>query len=142
MENPAGKPPVEKPLGVMPVAARLNVEGWEVEAPVPVIVSQYMASAAVPAAAVPALIVSVELAPAVTDVGLNEAEAPLGKPETVRLTVCALPDVTAVEIVLVSEAPCAMLKLAGLAEIEKSSVTAPPQPGNLNVPTRVLQLNS
>ncbi len=37
---------------------------------------------------------------------------PLGSPETVRLTVPALPEVTAVEIVLEP--------LAGLAEIEKS----------------------
>ena len=53
-----------------------------------------------------------------------------------------MPDVIAVEMVLVPEAPCAMLKLDGLAEMEKSSVTVLPQPGNLKDPTRVLQLNS
>jgi len=34
------------------------------------------------------------------------AHAPLGAPETVRATVPALPEVTAVEIVLVPEVPC------------------------------------
>jgi hypothetical protein len=72
------------------------------------------------AAAVPAFTVSVELPPAFTEAGLNEADAPLGTPETLRLTVCAFPDVTAVEIVLVPDPPCAILKLVGFAEIEKS----------------------
>ncbi len=72
-----------------------------------------------PATAVPAFTVSVELPPAVTDDGLSDAVAPLGTPERERLTVCALPEVTAVEMELVPEAPCCRLKLAGLAEIEK-----------------------
>ena len=93
-----------------------------------------------PAAAVPALTVSVELPPAVTEVGLRLADAPAGVPDTVRATVSALPEVTAVEIVLVPEPPGARLKLEGFAEIEKSLVTAPPQPGNLKEPIRVRQL--
>src|SRR5437660_11029045 len=105
------------------------------EAAVPVTVSVYA-----PAAAVRAFTVSVELPPAVTDVGLSEAVAPVGAPETERLTVSALPEVTAVEIVLVPEAPCWSVKLAGLAEIEKSF--GEPQPANLNDPMRVLQLNA
>ncbi len=76
-----------------------------------------------PAAAVPAFTVSVELPPAVTDVG-SDAVAPLGTPERERLTVCALPEVTAVEIELVPEAPCWRLKVVGLAEIEKSFTVA------------------
>jgi len=73
----------------------------------------------VPAAAVPGFTVSVELPPAVTDAG-SDAVAPLGTPERARATVCALPEVTAVEIELAPEAPpCRRLKLAGLAEIEK-----------------------
>jgi len=107
------------------------------EVPVPVTVSVY-----VPAAAVPVFTVSVELPPAVTDVGLSDAVAPLGTPVTERLTVCALPEVTAVEIVLVPEAPCTRLKLVGLAAIEKLLVGEGPQPGNLNDPMRVLQLNA
>jgi hypothetical protein len=66
------------------------------------------------------LTVSVELPPADTDAGLNDALAPLGTPETLKVTVCAAPEVTAVEIVLVPEPDWAMLKLLGLAEIEKS----------------------
>ena len=75
-----------------------------------------------PTAAVPAFTVSVELPPAVTDVGLSDALAPLGAPVTERLTVPALPEVTAVEIELVPEALCWMIRLVGLAAIEKSLV--------------------
>ena len=48
---------------------------------------------------------SVELLPAVTEDGLNEAVAPAGNPLADKLTVSALPLVTAVEIVLVPEVP-------------------------------------
>ena len=61
---------------------------------------------------------SVELPPALTDVGVNEAEAPVGRPETLRYTDSALPETTAVEIVAVPEVDCSKLKLAGLTEIE------------------------
>lgn len=75
-----------------------------------------------------------------TEVGLKLADAPAGVPDTVRATVSALPEITAVEIVLVPELPGPRLKLVGFAEIEKSLVTAPPQPGNLNEAMRVRQL--
>src|SRR5215471_8297714 len=74
-----------------------------------------------PGVAVPALTVSVELPPAVTDAGLREAVAPLGTPETARLNVPALPETTAVEMLLVPLVPCTRLRLLGLAEIEKSA---------------------
>src|SRR3989440_479167 len=99
---------------VLVVTVRVTEVVCVAEVPVPVTVSVY-----VPAAAVPVFTVSVELPPAVTDVGLSAAVAPLGTPVTERLTVCALPEVTAVEIVLVPEAPCTRLKLVGLAAIEK-----------------------
>ncbi len=69
------------------------------------------------------MMVSVLEPPAVTEVGLNDAVAPVGRPEALRLTVCALPEVTAVLIVLVPDAPCAMLKLDGEALMVKSFVT-------------------
>jgi hypothetical protein len=87
-------------------------------AAVPVTVNVY-----VPGAAVPAPTVNVELAPAVTDVGLSVAVAPAGAPVTARSTVSAAPLVTAVEMVDVPFAPCASERLAGLALIEKSFVT-------------------
>src|SRR5437879_7454106 len=99
---------------VLVVTVRVTEVVCVAEVPVPVTVSVY-----VPAAAVPVFTVSVELPPAVTDVGLSAAVAPLGTPVTERLNVCALHDVTAVEIVLVPEAPCRRLKLVGLAAIEK-----------------------
>src|SRR5207245_2754873 len=85
---------------------------------VPVTVRVY-----VPGAAVPAPTVSVELPPAVTEVGLSVAVAPAGVPLTVRLTVSAEPLVTAVEMVDVPFVPCTRERLAGLALIEKSFVT-------------------
>ena len=66
----------------------------------------------------------VELPPAVTDVGLNEAVAPPGTPETIRLIVPALPAVTAVEIVLEPFPPCVTVTLVGDALMLKSSMTA------------------
>src|SRR2546421_7619982 len=97
---------------VLVVTVRVTEVVCVAEVPVPVTVSVY-----VPAAAVPVFTVSVELPPAVTDVGLSAAVAPLGTPVTERLTVCALPEVTAVEIVLVPEAPCKILKPHGLTAV-------------------------
>jgi hypothetical protein len=97
------------------VTVRVTEVACVIEPSTPVTRSVYT-----PGAAVPALTVSAELPPAVTEVGLSDADAPLGIPETVRLTVCALPEVTAVEIELEPEAPCRMLTLLGLAAIEKS----------------------
>ena len=86
------------------------------------------------------MIVSDELPPAVTDVGLGVAVAPAGTPETVRAIVSALPAMRAVLMVETPEAPGARETLGGDALIEKSLVTGP-QLGNLRVPIRVFQLN-
>src|SRR4030095_11334375 len=85
------------------------------DAPVPVTVSVYALGVAAPP-----LIVRVELPPEVMGLGVNDADAPLGTPLIERDTLWALPDVTAVSIALVSEAPWMTVKLLGLAEIEKS----------------------
>ncbi len=45
--------------------------------------------------------VRVELPPAVTLVGLSDALAPAGRPDTLKVTVEAEPETTAVEMVLV-----------------------------------------
>src|SRR5205823_6433242 len=71
-----------------------------------------------PAAALPASTFSVALLPALTDVGVTEALAPLGVPDTLRLIVPPLPT-TVVEMVLEPLAPCTRLTLLGLAEIVK-----------------------
>src|SRR5438132_771024 len=86
--------------------------------------------------------VSVELLPAVTEVGFSVADAPEGAPLTTSETVPALPLVTAVPMVEVPLLPCCRLSDVGLALMEKSLVAVPPQPGNLNEPIRVLQLNA
>jgi hypothetical protein len=46
--------------------------------------------------------VRVELAPAVTDAGLNDADAPVGKPDADSVTCCADPAVTTVDTVAVT----------------------------------------
>jgi hypothetical protein len=68
---------------------------WVAEAALPVIVRVEVAAGVV------ALVVtvSVELPPAVTVVGLNEAVAPVGRPEAARVIVSALPATSAVETV-------------------------------------------
>src|SRR5437764_499262 len=85
---------------------------------------------------------SVALLPAVTDPGLSEALAPLGTPETARLTVPAVPLVTAVEVLIEPLVPCTRLKLVGMAEIEKSLPADAGQPGSWNEAIRVFQLNA
>ena len=105
-------------------------------AAVPVTVTVY-----VPGAAVPAFTVIVDELPAVTDVGLKLTVEPTGWPLALRLIVCAEPLVTAVEIVDVPLAPCASESVLGLELSEKSDGTVL-QLANLNVPTRVCQLNA
>jgi hypothetical protein len=106
------------------------------DVPVPVTVIVY-----VPAAVeVPTLTVIVELAPEVTDAGLNDTVAPAGSPAALSATLCDEPLVVAVEIVDVPFPPCATVRLLGLAAIEKSLVAVAPQPLSLNEPMRVCQL--
>ena len=88
-------------------------------APVPATVIEY-----VPGALLPTLTVIVEEPPAVTDTGAKLTVVPVGWPLALRLTVCAEPLVTAVEIVELPLLPCTMLKLLGLAAMEKSDVGA------------------
>src|SRR5205814_1069971 len=63
-----------------------------------------------PAAALPALTFSVALPPALMDVGVTEALAPLGVPDTARLIVPPVPT-TVVEMVLEPLVPCTRLRL-------------------------------
>src|SRR5919204_4904138 len=83
---------------------------------VPVTVIVYVPGAVDP----PTLTVIVDEPPAVTDTGLKLTVVPAGWPLALRFTVCADPLVTAVLIVEVLLPPCATLRLAGLAPIEKS----------------------
>lgn len=136
-ERLAGLALIEKSLVTGAVMVNETVVAWVALAPVPVAVTVY-----VPGAAVPALSVSVELPPAVTDAGLNEAEAPAGRPLALSETVCADPLVIAVEMVDVAVPFCVVDTVVGFAVIEKSSGGGvAPQPGSLNVPMRVRQLN-
>ena len=70
----------------------------------------------------PALIVSVALAPAMTELDERLVLAPEGAPLTLNETVCAEPLVTAVEIVDVPEPPGGSVTLLGEALIEKSLI--------------------
>lgn len=86
--------------------------------------------------------VRVEEPPEVTEVGLKLALAPAGRPEILKVTVWAVPEVVAVLMVLVPLFPWVKLTLEGLALIEKSLEAAVPQPGNLKEAIRVLQLKA
>jgi hypothetical protein len=83
------------------------------------------------------VIVIVEVPLPVTDDGLNEAEAPEGRPDAVRLTVCAAP-VSVTVIVEVVELPAVTVPEAGESAIEKSWVVE--QPGSWKEASRVFQL--
>ena len=74
-----------------------------------------------PATVVPlVVIVMLDEPPEVTDAGLNDALAPVGKPLAERLTVWALPDVVAVLTVALTEPPAAVDPEVGETEMEKS----------------------
>ena len=117
----AGLAEIEKSFATAAVTVSAIDVVWVLEGPVPVTVT-VLVPVGVEAAVV---IVSVELAPAVIEPGLKEAVAPAGRPEALRLTVCADPLVTVVEMVEVPLAPRVTLTLAGLAEIEKSLTAGP-----------------
>src|SRR2546430_3145204 len=103
------------------VTVSVTVVSWLALVPAPVTVTEYVPGAVVAAAAS----VSVELPPAVIELGLKEAVAPEGRPLAERATLCAKPLVTEVEIVDVALPPCAAETLLGFALIEKSeAVTA------------------
>jgi hypothetical protein len=71
------------------------------------------------------LTVSVDDAPDVTELGLNAAVAPAGRPDADSVTDCEEPDVTAVEIVDVAGLPAVTVAEDGVAAIEKSLTVAP-----------------
>src|SRR5205814_1756825 len=76
-----------------------------------------------PAAALPALTFSVALPPALMDVGVTEALAPLGVPDTARLIVPRSAE-RRVGKVLGPLVACTRLRLLGLAEIVKFGLGA------------------
>jgi hypothetical protein len=91
------------------------------DVPVPVIVIGY-----VPAWVVDAVLrVSVDEPPDVTEVGLKEADTPAGRPDAESATVCAEPEVTVVETVVVVDCPAVTVPAVGLSEMEKSFVLVP-----------------
>jgi hypothetical protein len=67
--------------------------------------------------------VTVELPPAVTVVGLNVTLPPPGTPVVLKVTVWAVPETTAVDAVAVAEAPWVTVPEVGLSDSEKSLLT-------------------
>ncbi len=92
--------------------------------PVPVIVIVYVPGAV----ELEVEIVSVDDAPVVTEDGENDAVAPDGRPLALSETVCAEPEVAAVETVAVVPDPAVTDADDGLTEIEKSFVRRRPGP--------------
>jgi hypothetical protein len=68
-------------------------------------------------------IVKVDPDPAVAEVGLKLAVAPVGTPVALNVTVCAVPEATAVDTEAVADEPCVTEPEAGLTESEKSLAT-------------------
>ena len=67
----------------------------------------------------------VELLPAISEDGLRLALAPLGTPDSDKDTDCADPEVTALEMVLLTDEPDARVRAAGLETTEKSLLATP-----------------
>src|SRR5207302_4971015 len=88
----------------------------------------------------PTASVKVELKPAVIGFGLKDAVVSAGMPLALSVTLSAGPPVAAVAMLDVTLVPWTADTLLGLAPIVKSDGL--PQPGSLNVPMRVFQLNS
>src|SRR5262249_42832333 len=128
---------IEKSLVVCGLTTSVTLVECVADAPVPVMVIVYVPASVVALVAT----VKVELAPALTDVGLNVAVASAGRPDAVRLTDCALPEVTAVETVYMADPPTVTLADGGIAEIEKSLAVVDVHEGNVKLPMRVCQLN-
>src|SRR5437764_196361 len=80
-----------------------------------------------PAAALPALLSLHDALPILMDVGVTEALAPLGVPDTARLIVPPVPT-TVVEMVLEPLVPCTRLRLLGRAEVGTPVTGAAPMP--------------
>ncbi|MFD0631464.1 hypothetical protein ACFQ9X_07315 [Catenulispora yoronensis] len=70
--------------------------------------------------------VSVDEPPAVTEAGAKDAVAPVGSPEADSATDWADPEVTAVPMVDVADAPAVAEAEPGVAESEKSLLTGTP----------------
>ena len=66
------------------------------------------------------LMVRVDEPPEVTEDGLNDAVAPLGRPDPENVTVCAVPLVVAVDTVVETEPPAVTEPEVGESETEKS----------------------
>src|SRR4249920_1245085 len=110
-----GAAEIEKSSGAFTVS-ETEVE-WVADAPVPVTVTVTVPTGVAPVV----VIVNVEDWPELMVDGLNDAVAPLGRPEALSATLWALPLVTAVEIVDVPSCPAVTVTVDGAALIEKSS---------------------
>src|SRR2546426_12722300 len=86
------------------------------------------------------LIVIDEELPTVTEGGLNDAEAPAGRPEADNVTVWGEPFVSAVETVAFAGLPGFTEPEGGLTAIEKSLAGGVTHPGSWNDAMRVRQL--
>src|SRR5947207_33587 len=105
-------------FGLGAVTVSCTVVGWVTDPSVPVTVKIGRASCRVRA-----LMFRVALPPALMDVGVTEALAPLGVPDTARLIVPPVPT-SVVEMLLEPIVLCTRLRLLGLAEIVKFGLGA------------------
>ena len=83
--------------------------------------------------------VMVEDPPVVTEVGLNDAVAPAGRPAAENVSGSVPPETTAVESVVLAEEPATTEAEAGVAATD-ATFSGAVQPGSVNDPMRVFQL--
>ena len=101
------------------VTVKLYVVGLTTEPPVPVTVIGL-----VPVGVDPEVkIVNVDVHVGLQLTGLNEQDAPDGRFEQLKLTVCDVPETKVVVTSVLVELPCATLPEVGLTAIEKSKGT-------------------
>src|SRR5437016_373949 len=105
-------------FGLGAVTVSCAVEGWRTDPSQPATAYVYL-----PAAALPALTFSVALLPALMDVGVTEALAPFGVPDTLPPSSPLFPYTTLFRS-LEPLVPCTRLRLPGLAEIVKFGLGA------------------
>src|SRR5205814_1384166 len=105
-------------FGLGAVTVSCTVVGWVTDPTVHVTARVKLA-----AGVLPALTISVALPPALMDVGVTEALAPLGVPATTRLIALSLHAALPI-LVLEPLVPCTRLRLLGLAEIVKFGLGA------------------
>lgn len=135
----------DAPMVKLGVAAAFTVRAivvlCVVDPETPVIVTVAGPVVAEPEAVSVSVEVALPFAGGVTGLVEKAAVTPLGNPVALRVVAALKPLRLVIVMVLIPFEPCVIVNELGEAPIVKSGVAVLPQPGNLKVAMRVLQLN-